>query len=450
MEFQIPEASSLPRFTVAALRDLGLEAAAAYETLFAAVNADRGAATDDQLDELEDLVTFMGQVDEEMTARTKKNARFANLPTPGAAKPAADKGGEDAEDGEDEEEEPAAVTASTDVAVPTISEIKPGTLTVEAIEGDIIDPEKAKFRIIAAPDTGFAAGSELQSWTQVAEAFQNRAASYRGANSVQQHGIALIERQFGEFDMGTVGSDEALYERYEKVRDERNTEGGSLTAGVGWCAPSETIYTTCSQVTIDGILSAPEVGARRGGIRHNTGIQFDSVFGTGTGFNILTEAQVISDTVKTCVAIPCPSFVDDRLKVAVLCLTGDILQNRGYPEFVSTFMQAAIATQAHNVNRQIIADIVAGSTAVSLAGEPFLSDGSVVSNIMSGVDLAIMDIQYRLRLRRDQNVEIVLPYWLKAQMRADWIRRNAVSDPDLADSAISAMFTSRNASVQWV
>ena len=46
---------------------------------------------------------------------------------------------------------------------------------------------------------------------------------------------------------------------------------------------------------------------------------------------------MIADTAKTCVEIPCPSFVDDRLNVAALCLTSSLLQNRGYPEFTATF-----------------------------------------------------------------------------------------------------------------
>src|SRR4029453_10503054 len=157
-------------------------------------------------------------------------------------------------------------------------------------------------------------------------------------------------------------------------------------------------YTTCNQITKDGILSLPEIGARRGGIRHNQGIQFDTIFGTGTGFNILTEAPVISHTTKNCVAIPCPSFIDDRLKVSALCLTGDILQNRGYPEFVSEFVQGAIAARAPNANRQILADIVTDSTAVNLNCAPWVTDNSVVSQVMSAVELATVDIQYRLRL----------------------------------------------------
>ena len=117
----------------------------------------------------------------------------------------------------------------------------------------------------------------------------------------------------------------------------------------------------------------------------------------------------------------------------------------------STFVQGAIAAQAHNVNRQIIADIVSDSTAVDMTVcQPWISDGSVVSQLMSAIDTAILDIQYRLRLRRDQTVEVVLPYWVKGQLRADWIRRNGPMDPDLSDAMIDGLARTRNARIQWV
>jgi hypothetical protein len=248
---------------------------------------------------------------------------------------------------------------------------------------------------------------------------------------------------------------EAIYELGKAATDEKQLPGGSLreavVAGVGWCAPSTILLTTCSPITATGMISLPEIGAPRGGIRHNQGIDFSTIFGGGTGFNILTEAQVIADTVKTCVQIPCPSFVDDRLKVAALCLTGDLLQNVGYPEFVQTFIEGAIAAQAHNVNRDIIATIVAGSTAVNLTTvDPWISDGSVVSQVMSAVELAVVDIRYRLRLDPDATIEMVFPLWLKAQMRADWIRRNAAQPSDLVDGIIASMFATRGVAAQYV
>lgn len=457
MDFQIPGTDQLKRFTVTALRELGLEASGVYETMLSEFRSNPESMTDEALDYMEDLNTFTIAVDTEISERSKRSERFAKLD----AKPEEPDGDEEepaTPEGEGEDKPSTKTTYSTEVSTTTAVDVSTvpsaaqiAASTNQVIEGEVMDaPVAAQFTILAAPDTGFAAGYELDGWLDVAKAFCHRTASYRGVSTAQQHNVALVRRDFGEFAVEELDSDETIAQKLDRVRDERRLEGGALLAGVGWCAPSETIYTTCSQVTVDGILSVPEIGARRGGIRHNQGIQFDTIFGAGTGFNILTEAQVIADTAKTCVAIPCPSFVDDRLKVAVLCLTGDILQNRGYPEFVSEFVQGAIAVQAHNVNRQVIADIVADSTAVSLLGEPFLSDGSVVSNVMSGVDLAVMDIKYRLRLSRSATVEIVLPFWLQAQMRADWIRRNGPMDPDLADSQIAAMFRARSASVQWV
>jgi len=459
MEFEIPEASSLPRFTVAALRDLGLEAAATYDAIRETLTPE--SATDEDLDDLEDLSAFMVLCDDELSKRRDRAGRFNALPAAMADDEDAEDGGDD-EEAEGEAEAPAAAPAAkskksstsyaADVAkLPSVSDIAASGNQV--LEGEVITGEdnKPQFRILAAADTGFSAGQELDGWLDVAKAFVARSRTH-GGGTAQQSTVATIRREFGsDFSVSDGDDDVTIMQKIDFARDEKRLPGGSLLAGVGWCAPSETIYTTCNQITTDGLLSLPEIGARRGGIRHNQGIQFDSIFGSGTGFNILTEAQVISDTTKTCVAIPCPSFIDDRLKVAALCLTGDILQNRGYPEFVSEFVQGAIAAQAHNVNRQIIADIVTDSVAVDMtACAPWNVDLSVVSQVLSAVEVATVDIQYRLRLQRDQTLEVVFPYWLKAQLRADWIRRNGPMDPDLADSQIEALLRTRHARPQWI
>jgi hypothetical protein len=228
----------------------------------------------------------------------------------------------------------------------------------------------------------------------------------------------------------------------------------ALVAASGWCAPSETIYTICSQVTADGLLDVPEVQARRGGIRHNSGLDFSTIFGTGTGFFNLTEAQVAAGTVKTCREIPCPDFTDDRLGVTGVCLTGNILAIRGYPEYTSTFTAGALAVSAHQVNAYQIAAMVTGSTAVNLTSQaPWTSDGTVVSQVMGAVEMAATDIKYALRLQRSSTLEVVLPFWLLAQFRADFSRRTGgdhTNDLSLVDSQIMTWFATRGVRVQWV
>jgi hypothetical protein len=66
--------------------------------------------------------------------------------------------------------------------------------------------------------------------------------------------------------------------------------------------------------------------------------------------------------------------------------------------------------------------------------------------------MAIVDIKYRLRMARNATMEVVLPYWVRAQFRADLSRRT-VGDLDLlavSDAQIDAWFAQRGANVQFV
>lgn len=461
-EFEIPPLNTLNLYTTAALRDLGLEASATFDAIRASLTEE--TATDNDLDDLAALKEFILAIDEELGNRKQRSQRFNTI----TKRVSIDAMDDDDDDEEEVEEEEVSVPAakrrsrSTEMAakttepepvpekdVPTVAEI--ASISPAPVIADTpVKEVKPQFRILAAADTGFAAGSELEDWIDVARAFVARTHTHSGGTA-QQSTVASIRREFGnEMSISDGDDDISIMKKIDFARDETRLPGGSLLAGAGWCAPSETIYTTCNQITTDGILSLPEIGARRGGIRHNQGIQFDTIFGSGTGFNILTEAQVIADTTKTCANIPCPDFVDDRLKVAALCLTGDILQNRGYPEFVSEFIQGAIAAQAHNVNRQIIADIVSDSTAVNLNCAPWTTDATVLSQVLSAAEMAAVDIKYRLRLQRSQTLEFVFPYWLMAQIRADFIRRNGAHDIRLTDEYVNTLLRDRGVRAQWV
>lgn len=367
--------------------------------------------------------------------------------------------------------EPAAEVTETVVAASApateVTPVRPGVTEALAstppapLVGEIIPTNPGGFMgaqhsLVAANNIpGISDGSTLDSWKTFAEAFSARTRSYPAPGSSQrplQHPIAEIRRDYGPEFTITEGMGEAEQNQIlVRAADESRLEGGSLVAANGWCAPSETLYGTCLQIGSDGMWSGPEVIARRGGIRHNQGIEFDTIFGTGTGFNILTEAQVIADVTKTCVEIPCPPFIDDRLDVSVLCLTGSILQNRAYPEFVETFVRGALATFAHFVNRSVIAQIEAGSVAVTPSSvSPWSSDGSLISNLLGIVEMAIVDIRYRLRLDFNSTIEIVLPFWILSMMRQDFSRRTGFDGVGLTDAQIQSWFTMRGARVQFV
>lgn len=476
MPFQIPE--SLDQFSIAGLEDLKKIADTEFSALKASVTID--TVTDEELDRIEELQLFTretipGEIETRKQRQGRLDAAFAAQPDP---TPEPDPVTEP-------DPEPTAVVASSGVSTGTItvkvSDITGGSNPVPVSR--VSRPQYSSL-VASAGVPNYEAGQNLPTMLDVAKAFEARSASHGSMSRGTSQGpvsypVAQLVRNYP--DEFSVFGDSGDYAKLLAVSDETRLPGGSLIRSVerrtaelaaehperdslvaaqGWCAPSETDYDICLQITTDGLADFPEVQARRGGIRHNTGIEFDSIFGGGncltpTGFFDLTEAQVAAGTVKTCLEIPCPEFVDTRLGVTGLCLTGNILAIRGYPEFTATFTRGALAASAHQINREQILDVVAGSTAVNLtAAAPWATDGSVVSQVMSAVEMAIVDIKYRLRMQRSATLEVIMPFWIGAQMRADWIRRNGTGNgPDaitLADSAITAAFTARGARVQYV
>ena len=286
-----------------------------------------------------------------------------------------------------------------------------------------------------------------------------------GGRSMIRHSIAAIQREYPE-EFRIVNPGDAM-RVLEHVRNERRLPGGSLaqsaqrqveagrslTAAAGWCAPSEILYDLCSLSSLDGMLDIPTLQASRGGfqIPEDGGPNFATIYDLigDEGDVILTEYDVENGAEKVCVEVPCPDFVDVRLDVAYLCLTGNLLQQRGYPEAVTQFSQEAITALAHKVNESMIARLVAGSTAPATIAEPASSDDAA-SNVLAAVELAIMDMRYRNRMSLSTTVEVVFPAWVVGPIRAAMARRAGVAEMAVSDAEIVSWFTMRGARVQFV
>lgn len=445
-----------------------------------------GTPTDEQVDEVDSLVAYLGEIDQTLDAREASEAKF-NAPVAPRAKKTAEVQAsavqEFDENGEkDVTETVASVTANGETATvieasvkqgtgtPTIADVAPYTPKADVAEGEA----PKTFSIVAAGNMSLGKGEVIghnqeMDWLQLAKAFQvasdgnlGKARAARGKGGSQHTVIASVRREATE-DRVILDTDnpQAAYQKLQEMsnRYANDVRAGreSVEAANGFCTPSTPLYDTCSPITATGLLNAPRMVVPRGGIIHNQGLEFADFFGGDfvlpiPGYNILTEAQVIADTAKTCFEIPCPEFVDDRLNIAALCLTGSILQNRTYPEFVSTFVEGSIAAMAHLVNREVIAAIVAGSTAVNLgvAIDPWQANASTLSQTLSAVEMAVMDLRYAYRTDPNQAFTVVLPIWWLAQARADYIRRNAAANNDIADAEIAQMFRNRGALVQYV
>ena len=488
MSFQIPSDGTLDQLSVSALEELRAAALNEHTSIRASASAE--TVTDDQVATMAEIVAFIGNVDARLDAAAARAAAFnAEVPErPKAAEPvvAAATPEFNAEGVKDVKDEvkvteadnlpttvvAATVTHGTAVVASSIADVAPYTPTPAAPEGS--DEAPKVMTLVAANhlSTGTRGkpvnnGAEMD-WEQFAQAFQEVSASNfsrarQGGPATREHTrVASLRREATE-DRVILSNDDA-FQAYTKLKDisdryqaDINKHGWSRTAANGFCTPSTPIYTTCSPIEATNLWEGPRVVAARGGIIHNQGLDFADFFGGDfvlpiPGYNILTEAQVISDTPKTCFEIPCPPFVDDRLNLAALCLTGSILQNRTYPEFVSTFVEGSIASMAHLVNREVLNAIVAGATSTTALAtlDPWISDGSVLSQVLSAVEMAVVDLRYAYRTSDSQPMTVLMPLWLKAQLRADYIRQNARVSEDLADSMIDSMFRTRGALVQWL
>lgn len=474
-------------YTTGTLTDLRNLAAQEHGSLVASL--DSAAPDEGALTQAEELAAFVAAADVELDARAELASRAAaqkpieprvatpatTTPEPATAETVTADGGFDTDGNKDvAASTPAAPVASTETTVVEatvtasgaagnaprrsvqISDVAPNSPVANIPEGD-----SPGYTIVAAADiASYPTGAEL-SWSDVGKAFEERVRAYpsagrAGAKGRMQHSLARIRRDFPDTQVVFEGdSHEGAFNKLRTVADNSGKDG-ALVAANGWCAPSEPDYSICSPITSDGLLNLPEMVLRRGGLLHNQGLDFADFFGGDfvlpiTGYNILTEAQVIADTAKTCVEIPCPSFVDDRLNVAALCITSSLLQNRGYPEFVSEFVQGAIASMAHLVNREVVNEIETSSTSIVLSTlDPWASDGSVWSQLMSAIDMVAMNIRYMYRTSQTQQVQMVFPYWVRMGLRADWLRRNATFTEELTDQMIDAALARRYVTVQWI
>jgi|SRR5688572_18271524 len=312
-------------------------------------------------------------------------------------------------------------------------------------------------------------GQEFSGLTEIAEAMLSSQRSL-GRRGEGRFGIAQFQRHRDPEHV--IGAKDSGNETMRKVRAARNEfalsegtlrdtwlrgieKGNSLTAAAGWCAPSMNDYDLCTNWAAGvGILDLPTVTATRGGINYTDEPDFPTIYANaiavGGGSNLLTEAEVIADTAKTCSEIPCPTFEDRRLDVAALCIRVSFLQAAGYPEVVNAWTDGLLAAHEQEINRNIIAQILTRAGAATVFAPPDPDGDSFTSAALAAVELAREDLMYRFMLPRNSTIEVVMPFWVLPQIRADLSRRNGVDMLSVSDAQIAAMFSMRGARVQFV
>lgn len=458
-----------------ALRALSAEALEEARGIMAADDAD---LTDEQIAQAESLMAASAEIDAEVATRetveaerAEKIAALREKAAPADSSPEPEASDEDPEpegdeDPEDAEEPEGAEADKKEVVVASAPAPKtPRTVAIAQKRApEPPAPEKGDSAVIvaAANVPGFNTGQELPDLDAVADAFIARGRAFNGRNpgdakdftpgmfnmspNAQRFGVAKIQKPDNEF---STGMDEPLDKQLETVMAaarEQRLPGGSLVAAGGWCAPSETLYDFCSLETTEGLLSIPEVTARRGGINFTKGPDFAALL-ANTDFGFLqTEAQAEAGTEKPCYAVECPPFTEVRMDAIGFCITAGLLTNAAYPELVRRVLELAIVGQARRLNAQTINRI---STIIGAAVN-YVEIGSATADVLDALTIQALRLRYQYSMSPNATLEVILPVWAKEIVRSDLSRRTGVDLLAVTDADITRYFGVRNLAVQWV
>lgn len=295
-------------------------------------------------------------------------------------------------------------------------------------------------QIVTAPDVPmYAAGRQLETLEVLTDAMHRRAKTLAMPSGYTA--VATIRKEY-PFVLDHEAAPTQIWDLMQRAADPKN-----LVAAGGWCAPSTVIYDFFNIACNDGIIDVPTVGVTRGGIRWPTSPMIADVL---SNIWLWTEGDDIAAATgtgtKPCVRVPCPSFNELRLSCHGLCITAGNLTESAYPEMITNYLKLVMNSHEHVMNQRIIADMVAGSTAVSVTG----TDLPTTTGILGAVGLQAVDYREKYRMCEGDVLEVVLPRWAKEAIRSDMAKKNGVDMLDVTDAQILAWFDVRNVRVQFV
>jgi len=321
-------------------------------------------------------------------------------------------------------------------------------------------PSRMEDIVLASDVPGFRQGEGLD-WNGVGRAVDRRLigfnpsqysnASARQMHLREQHSVATIHRNIPK-DLQVLNSDpEHISEILDRAVDQSRLPKQSLVASGGWCAPSETVYDFLELETADGIVSVPEIGINRGGIKWTTGPAFSDIY-ANTGFAYTEDEDIDGDYdgegggEKPCYKVDCPDFDEARLDVAGLCISAGLLQQRGYPEVIARTVRGAVIAHRHKMAERRINAMVADSTSVTMPADQV----GATAPILTAIELQVQHYRYVHRLGMNAVLEAIFPAWVRGAIRSDLSRRLGVDLIDVNDARVAAWFRDRGVSAQFV
>ena len=320
-----------------------------------------------------------------------------------------------------------------------------------------VHEERSEAVLIASADVpGFAQGGRVENIYELAKAMhlRSRMLPISKTGDPNIYPVASLQREFN-FMLNENSTPQEMNDVLMAASD-----SGILTAAGGWCAPSEISYDFFNVVCEDGMIDLPTVGLTRGGVQYPTSPSFGDVVAIPDIVWSWTEQDdidaVTSDSVfKPCVRVECPSFVDRRADCFGFCVTAGNLVDYAYPELVANWLRLVFAIRAKATNAAIIdimlngggsGDPISASIAVDHTG----LTGATTSALLQSIELSIIDYREKFSMCSDSILEVVLPRWANAVVRADLANRDVIDVFSVTNGMIADWFNLRGARVQFV
>ena len=464
----------LGQLTAAQLADLQARIAAEFEA----------ADADDDLDALDVLADQMDQVraaapapdpapDPDTTVKPEPDGTPVEPDKPAEPEPAQPSAPEQtpAEAPGEPEQPPAAAdpapvdptSTETPATTPvTVQEALPVAASATTVPEDAKPVvASAQPRVFAGADIpGFGAGTEFTNSQDFAEAYSRRVNGLLGLHGGAGEQIVIASVKLPEvapertLDMRDW---KANMEKIEAVVDPESfvQPEGALVAAGGCCAPLVTRYELWDN---GGVTDRPVrdalagFRAERGGIRFYAGPALADVQGS-LGFWTCADDTAAdatnTATWKVCGRINCPPEQTAELQAITMCLTFGVLQTRIFPELAAANVKLANVAQARLADSALLAQIKAGSTAVTDSGTAW----GAVKDLMNTVGRASMYYRDRYRIR-NAPLRVIMPSWIIDALRTDLLDgpdwgRNFADHYGVTEATIREFFANRNLNVTF-
>lgn len=402
--------------------------------------------SDENLADLEALASFIEEAEAEVA--TQETAAAERAERVAAARSKVEAPAEDVTETPAEEVVEEAALVAAGAAKPATRQSVVRRAAAVAPEVKVEDEKRAAPSITASADLrSFGTGAAMKDLDDVVQGAIERFSampSHKVGHARTRYGVASIKK--ARTDGFSVDNPDyrSFQDLITAASKEARLPGGNLVAAGGWCSPSETLYDLCTIESTDGLWDLPEVQANRGGIQFTKGPSFQDIYDLG-GF-LQTEAQAEAGTVKDCWDVECPPFEEVRLDAIGLCIRAGILTNATYPELIRRYLEGALIAQQHRVSANLIsrAEAITGA-AVSI---PDVFPNAI--SLLSALELVAEGERQRWRLPFSATLEIILPRWVRAALRADLANRTGVDLTNVTDATLDAHFGTRGLRVQFL